>query len=124
AEERHRARIQEDRWYEYDYPLIEWGWDRAACEEAIRRAGLPVPPKSACFFCPSSKKPEILELKIRHPDLLARAIEIERAAKADLQGKSIKGLGAYFSWEEYIAKVAPVPDEPEAVEDNPFGCMC
>ena len=23
------------------YPLMEWGWDRAACQQAIEDAGLP-----------------------------------------------------------------------------------
>ena len=34
------------------YPLMEWGWDRAACQQAIKDAGLPQPGKSSCFFCP------------------------------------------------------------------------
>ena len=37
------------------YPLMEWGWDRAACMQAIENAGLPQPGKSSCFFCPSMK---------------------------------------------------------------------
>ena len=32
------------------YPLMEWGWDRAACQQAIEDAGLPQPGKSSCFF--------------------------------------------------------------------------
>ena len=34
------------------YPLLELGLSRADCEQIIRNAGLPVPPKSACWFCP------------------------------------------------------------------------
>ena len=37
------------------YPLMEWGWDRAACMQAIENAGLPQPGKSSCFFCPSMR---------------------------------------------------------------------
>src|SRR6185436_20432268 len=33
------------------YPLREWGWDRDRCVKEIAAAGLPVPPKSACWFC-------------------------------------------------------------------------
>lgn len=39
-----------------DYPLYNWEWGRDECVAAINRAGLPQPGKSACFFCPSSKK--------------------------------------------------------------------
>jgi hypothetical protein len=45
----HAGKI-DDPLYSFWYPLQEWGWDRERCKEEIRRAGLPVPPKSACFF--------------------------------------------------------------------------
>ena len=34
------------------YPLIEWGWDRAACEDYIRTVTGVDWPKSACTYCP------------------------------------------------------------------------
>ncbi len=64
-----------DRWY----PLQDWDWDRAKCVEAITRAGLPIPVKSACFFCPASKPWEVLWMAGRHPDLLFRSFAIESA---------------------------------------------
>jgi hypothetical protein len=36
--------------YEWQYPLMEWGWDLERCKQAIADAGMPIPPKSACFF--------------------------------------------------------------------------
>ncbi len=41
----------EDPKYDYWYPLIDWGLDRNGCKDLIRSVGLPVPPKSACYFC-------------------------------------------------------------------------
>lgn len=83
------------------FPLYEWGWGREECVEAIARAGLPQPGKSACFFCPSSKKHEILELGKQYPELLQRALEMERKALAG-EGPSpqtrSKGLGRSFAW--------------------------
>ena len=35
---------------------MEWGWDRDRCIRAIQEAGLPLPGKSSCFFCPSMKR--------------------------------------------------------------------
>ena len=49
-----RDGIGEDKKLRYWYPLIEWHMDRDACVAAIRGEGLLVPPKSACFYCPSS----------------------------------------------------------------------
>ncbi len=89
------------------YPLYEWGWDREDCVEAIARAGLSQPGKSACFFCPSSKKVEILDLRINNPDLFARALEIERKALAG-EGPSPQttgpGLGRNFGWKAFVEK--------------------
>jgi hypothetical protein len=34
-----------------EFPLYEWGIDRCRCKAIIEAAGLPVPPKSSCFFC-------------------------------------------------------------------------
>lgn len=76
------------------YPLIEWGWGRAECVEAIERAGLPLPGKSACFFCPSSKKAEIKVLRRIYPDLAARAVAMEKNAELT----EVKGLGRSFAW--------------------------
>jgi hypothetical protein len=85
------------------YPLIEWEWGRDECVAAIKRAGIAQPGKSACFFCPSSKKHEIVWLKEQHPDLFARAIEIERKAIAG-EGRaeaSRCGLGRTFTWANF-----------------------
>lgn len=88
-----------DKRYENLYPLIDrWDWDREKCVEIIQSEGLKLPGKSSCFFCPSMKKREILDLKKNHPDLLDRALEME--SNADLQ--SIKGLGRYYNWREFI----------------------
>jgi hypothetical protein len=45
--------------YRLWFPLQEWGWTRADCVAAIQRVGLPVPPKSSCFFCPAMKPAEV-----------------------------------------------------------------
>jgi len=90
------------------YPLYEWGWGREECIEAIDRAGLPQPGKSACYFCPSTKKPELLELRERYPELLSRAIEMERAAIAgegQAPATTCAGLGRSFNWQEWLGEV-------------------
>lgn len=80
------------------FPLIEWGWDRERCIEEIKAAGLPVPVKSACFHCPSSKKHEIESLQVLHPVLFAKAIHMERIAIDSGKLKRTKGLGRNFAW--------------------------
>jgi hypothetical protein len=96
-----RAKDYSDHKYTVRFPLIEWGWGRDECIAAIERAAIPVPPKSSCFFCPEMREQEIVELERDHPDLLDRALAIERNAKA---GKLVRiaGLARTHSWEQVI----------------------
>ena len=84
------------------YPLMEWGWDREACIRAIKAAGLPQPGKSSCFFCPSMRAEEIIDLREHYPDLFRRALALEDNARANL--KTVQGLGRNYSWRERFGK--------------------
>ena len=97
----------DQHYFVYWYPLMDWGYDRERCKQVIAAAGLPVPIKSACFFCPASKKHEILWLQEHHPALLERALAIERNAQAKLT--SVKGLGRSFAWESYLGRRIELP---------------
>ena len=100
------------------YPLIEWGWHRAHCILAIDKEGLPLPPKSSCFFCPANKKAEIRLLRENHPKLLARALQIEANTK---HPGSVKGLGRRFSWAELMEEDIPTLDGWDSTINN---CDC
>ncbi|HVX00145.1 MAG TPA: hypothetical protein VHA52_06910 [Candidatus Babeliaceae bacterium] len=78
----HSQGLEDDK-YEYWYPLIEWNMDREACKRAILATGLPVPPKSACKFCPATQ-PE--ELKQYRKDYLRYIVIMEARAKPRLEG--------------------------------------
>ena len=92
ADEPHRfGRDRDTKEWAFRYPLVEWGWGREECVQAIRRAGLPQPGKSACFMCPSSQPSEVLWLRDNHPDLFTRACAIEAAAVAQRGGLLLTG---------------------------------
>lgn len=82
--------LKDDEKYTYWYPLREWGWTRDKCAAVIRAARLPVPVKSACFFCPASKPAEIAALCKEHPDLATRIQRMEKVAKPN--SRVIEGL--------------------------------
>src|SRR5690606_134679 len=63
-------------------------------------AGLPLPPKSSCTFCPSMKPFEIIELYEENRPEFYDAIEMERNASENFG--SIKGLGRDWSWWDLI----------------------
>lgn len=60
------------------HPLIDLGLNRRDCVALIADAGLPVPPKSSCFFCPFHTTRAWQELSDSHPELFARSVELER----------------------------------------------
>jgi hypothetical protein len=81
--DRRRTYVPEDeRRYTYGYPLQDWGWDRAECQRQIAAAGLPVPPKSSCFFCCAMKPPEVQALS---PDEHRRIVVLEARAQPRLR---------------------------------------
>ena len=59
------------------YPPYEMGLSRADCRQVIREAGLPLPPRSACWFCPFHSSEEWRRLARREPELFARACTLE-----------------------------------------------
>lgn len=107
-----------DNKYDYRYPLIEWDWEREECLKTIAEAGVPNPGKSACFFCPSSRPKEVVDLYEKHPALLERALQME--ANADL--RSIKGLGRQYAWRDVIRMHKAQMDLPFGGFERPCEC--
>lgn len=118
AGESHRTLEYDTKKYQMRYPLVEWGWDRDDCMREVLAAGLPLPPKSSCFFCPNMKPHEIIALNKREPEKMKRALALE--ANADLT--SLKGLGRRWSWKDVLeadaAQLQMFPDPPET------SCVC
>lgn len=111
ADEPHRyTRIRQEGPYIIRCPLIEWGWGRDECMEAVERFGLPRPPKSSCFFCPSRNAATVIALSKSHPEHFARAVAMEeRATETDaVQGtrSEIRGLGRRWKWSEIVSGAA------------------
>jgi hypothetical protein len=59
------------------YPLLDLGLRRADCPPIITGAGLPLPPKSACWFCPYHRPAEWQRMQRQEPELFARACDLE-----------------------------------------------
>lgn len=119
--EERRAKDYDSDKYLNRYPLIEWGWDRKKCIEVIQSVGLPLPGKSACFFCPSSKAQEVKQLAKDYPHLAQRALAME--ANADLT--TIKGLGRDYSWKDLLAfdeAQTKLFDSDYSTTEIPCGC--
>lgn len=119
GEERRRKEHIQDPGTRKVFPLQEWGWDQSECLAAIQRAGLPSPPKSACFFCPATTKAQVRQLAQDEPQLFRRAVTIERKAIASGQLQTVVGLGRHWTWEQVAATTGP---EDSASDETPCGC--
>ncbi len=81
--------------FRYRYPLREWGRQRPDSEARIRRAGLPVPVASSCFFCTGMQCDEVRTLP---QEYLRQIVLMEARAKPRLRNceglwrSSTKGL--------------------------------
>ena len=64
-------------WEVLEYPLIDRGLSRADCAALIRAEGLPVPPKSSCWFCPFHAPSHWRWLQASRPDLFERCVALE-----------------------------------------------
>lgn len=60
-----------------DYPLIDLRMTVHDCIKVIENAGLPVPPKSACWFCPYQSRKDWLRLRMSDPALFDKAVALE-----------------------------------------------
>jgi hypothetical protein len=117
ADEPFRVKHHRDSKYAYWHPLVDQDIGRDECEQIVKRAGLPIPPKSSCYFCPEMTPEEIAELERTEPHNLAKALAME--ANADLT--SIKGLGKHeYSWREMVASRYTL----EVVQEKKMPCMC
>lgn len=76
-------------WEVLEYPLLDLRLSRNDCRKIIEQAGLPIPPKSSCYFCPFHTKREWERLKREEPELFEKAVEIDRhiRVKRDELGK-------------------------------------
>jgi PP-loop superfamily ATP-utilizing enzyme len=64
-------------WEHRTYPLLDLGLTRSDCTKVIADAGLPVPPKSSCFFCPYHRPVTWAEMRRDEPDLFAKSVALE-----------------------------------------------
>jgi 3'-phosphoadenosine 5'-phosphosulfate sulfotransferase (PAPS reductase)/FAD synthetase len=101
-------------------PLLQdWKLSREDLPALIESAGLPIPPKSACFFCPASKLQEVLDLKRDHRDLYDRAVAMEtKAITGKHSGKTTigslgTGMGMTWRW----GWIADIDDLDEAAAE-------
>lgn len=78
VDEIHRANNRHAAPHErIEYPLLDLGIRRTDCSRIIRSAGLPVPPKSSCYFCPFHRPETWHEMRRSEPELFEKSCQLE-----------------------------------------------
>jgi hypothetical protein len=80
-DELERMRDSDDSSITNEYPLVDKRITREGCIRLIEDAGLPVPVKSGCWFCPFNNAERWRWLHDTHPDLYSKAVELEESSK-------------------------------------------
>lgn len=81
-DERGRMRAPRKPWLLHDYPLCDRRITRWDCEQWLRRNGHPIPPKSACVFCPYRRIGEWRRMRDEEPEAWAQAIAIDESIRS------------------------------------------
>ncbi|MFG3112824.1 phosphoadenosine phosphosulfate reductase [Streptomyces sp. NPDC048197] len=116
VDEIHRAnRRRSDPREQITYPLLDLGLRREDCTRLIREAGLPVPPKSSCFFCPFHTVSDWQELRKTDPALFAKSQQLE----AFINGRrAALGRDAAYLTRYGIPLGSAIPDVPSDDEGD------
>jgi len=103
VEEKERAKFSPFNWLTYVYPFLNLRtskndfqrteytslFRRSECTQWLETNGYPIPPKSACTFCPFQSDKRWLELKTLSPDEWQQVIMLDEAIRNSTQ-KGVK----------------------------------
>jgi len=87
VDEYHRMRDSSAARIEHVYPLVDRRLTRWRCQEIIGRAGLALPWKSSCWFCPYRSLESQWALVQRYPDLAGMASLLEDRINASRRSR-------------------------------------
>jgi hypothetical protein len=89
-DEAHRQKDSLVPWIKNTYPLVERGLTRDDCVAVIREHGIPMPEKSACYFCPYHSNAFWLDMKRRFPAEWDRCVAFDIGIR-DMTRAGVRG---------------------------------
>jgi hypothetical protein len=81
-----RMKPSRDKWIEHRWPLIDRRMTRWDCMRWLEQHGYPVPPKSACTFCPYHSNNEWRWLRDNDPAGWQQALDVDRMIRGGVRG--------------------------------------
>lgn len=103
------------------HPLLDLGLRRTDCQRIITAVGLPVPPKSACWFCPMKTPEQWRRMRQEEPNHFADAcrLETEMIARRANLGKDPMYMTRFG---KPLAEAIPDGTDPLPFFDEDDGC--
>ena len=93
TDEFQRMKPSRDPWWYSRFPLIEARMSRKSCLDWMEAKGYPLPPRSACVFCPFHSNSEWRRLKNDEPEEFERAVQFEKKIqKANEQDEQMRSI--------------------------------
>lgn len=84
-DERHRATPCTDvKWITHEHPLVDMGMTRQDCALWMLRHGYPIPPRSACVYCPNRCNAEWQRMKDLSPQDWKEAQRMDTLMRSSL----------------------------------------
>lgn len=80
-DEIHRLKSSKQDYITSIFPLVDQKITRRECINIIMQAGLPVPPKSGCFFCPFNSIERWHQIYVNHRQLYLKSMRLEEQSK-------------------------------------------
>jgi hypothetical protein len=119
-----------------EYPLVDLEISREDCVRIIQEEGLPVPPKSSCWFCSFHKISHWVNLKNDDPELFSKVVNFEKFLqnRCDSLGRNQVYITQFAKpieqaveeyaerWSENSAKLNKYKDPQESYDCGPFTC--
>ena len=108
-------------WKVNTFPLIDLRMDRQDCINVIKQAGIPVPPKSSCYFCPFHSARTWQHMRNNEPDLFQKTVELENIVneRRAMLGKE----KVWFSSKlKPLEKVTTDLEQGSLFDDGDIGC--
>lgn len=101
------------------YPLIDLRLRRDDCLRIVAEAGLPTPPKSACWFCPFKRRSYWIDMKRNDPARFVQAIALEERIN-EKRGEVLKDR--VFLHRDARPLAEAVPDQLSMLDLLDDGC--
>lgn len=91
-DEAHRAKESRVKFIINKFPLLDRQMNRTDCEQWCGDHHHPIPPRSACYFCPFQSDRQWAALRSEHPAHFLQAAVLDRELRAARPGKHLPYL--------------------------------